>query len=1008
MQETDNQKDKLWMSLEQYNNDPKFREMAETEFMSSPLREEGEVGRREFLKLMGASFALASSACIRRPVNKIVPYVNRPVEVIPGVANYYASSFFDSGSGYGIIVKTREGRPIKIEGLPEHPVNGGGLSARAQAHVLNLYDPERFQGPKKNLQNAERKNRDTINISWEDADKEVFAQLKKGKVRILSGTLASPSTNSLLNAFQKAFGGSHVQWDVLGMDAVREGQQACYGQSVVPRYRYNKAKVIVSLGADFLGTFQNSVEATKEFAKGRVPGPLMSRLVVFESLLSLTGMNADTRIPVAPNQLLDAAMGLLHEIIIVGKKSSYAGNRDVASFLEPFQGAANRLGCDPEIFKRLANDLWENRGESLVVAGGLNTHSEDALALQIAANLLNAVLDNDGKTVETKNATNLTYQGSEENLARLIDEMKAGQVNTLIIHRSNPVYALGSHFTEALKKVGMIIYTGDRNDETGMASDLVLPDHHQLESWNDFEFQDGVLSVQQPTIRPMFNTRSFQDSMLIWMGEKRDWLTYLKGQWAGRAGGRSFDDFWVDVLQEGLVDQSNSKRNINSGARPFNLGALRKAKFEPSGKSEGLILYSSIGMGDGSMANVSWLQEFPDPVTKITWGNYLSVSPEYAAQHKLDEGRIVEVEVGKSWVDVPVHIQPGQHSSAFGLKIGYGRIGAGSVAEGSGVNAFVLAEWKNRRLITSNIKVTITPQSRKEELACTQGHHVLEGRNLVPHASLPDYLKNKSAGIHRHKIFSIWDEHKYEGHKWAMVIDSNVCTGCSACVIACQSENNVPAVGKKYVILGREMHWLRIDRYYKGNSNNPETLFQPMLCQHCDNAPCETVCPVVATTHSSEGLNEMIYNRCVGTRYCSNNCPYKVRRFNWFNYVEKDPVKSMAYNPEVTVRSRGVMEKCSFCVQRIKEAKQIAQDNREKLQDGDIKTACQQSCPASAITFGDVNDPGSAVAKLFNAENSSGVLEELNTRPAVKYLTKLRNHLITPKGESNHGGEHHA
>ncbi len=1017
MQPNDPTTEKMWLSLEQYNNDPKFRETAEKEFMSSPLREDGDMGRREFLKLMGASMALASTACIRRPVNKIVPYANRPVEVIPGVANYYASSLLDGNQGFGIVVKTREGRPIKLEGLAEHPVNMGGLSARAQSYILSLYDPERFNGPKRNLQNPTRSNRDTVNVSWADADKDVMEQLKKGKVRVLTSTLASPSTNSLISQFNKTFGGQHVQWDALSNASEREAQQACYGQAVTPRYRYNKAKVIVSFGADFLGSYQNAVEATRLFAKGRVAGPLMSRLVVFESLMSLTGANADTRVAIAPHHLVDAAMGLLHELIVVGKKSSYAGRSEVSSWLEPYRDSARRLGIDPDVFKRLAADLWENRGESLVVAGGLNTQSEDSLALQIAVNFLNSVLDNDGKTVEHKNGAALTSLGSDEAIGRLMEEMKAGQVNTLLIHKCNPAYALGIHgFAEALKKVGMVIYTGDRNDETGRMADLVLCDHHALESWGDYEFQDQVFSIQQPTIRPMFGTRAFQDSLLTWLGDKRDWLSYLKSQWAAihsrwSSGAKSFEDFWVDVLQTGVIDLSNQsgKRNQNSGARPFNVGALRRAKFEPRNENgESLVLYASVGMLDGSLANVPWLQEFPDPVTKITWGNYVTVAPEYATKHGLKEGRVLELELDKNWIDLPVHIQPGQHPSALGVKIGYGRTGAGSVADGVGANAYVLAQWKNNRLVTSGLKVKVTPQGRSEELACTQGHHVMEGRNIIAHTTLPAYLKDKSAGIHKHKIFSIWDEHKYTGHKWGMVIDYNTCTGCSACVIACQAENNIPAVGKKYVILGREMHWLRIDRYYKGEPASPEVLFQPMLCQHCDNAPCETVCPVVATSHSDEGLNEMIYNRCVGTRYCSNNCPYKVRRFNWFNYMEKDPVKQMAYNPDVTVRSRGVMEKCTFCVQRIKEAKQIAQDNKEKLQDGDVKTACQQSCPSGAIVFGDVNDPSSEVAKLFKAENSSGVLDELNTKPAIRYLTKIRNHLTPPKGDAQHGGEHHA
>lgn len=1015
MQETQDQNDKLWVSLNQYNNDPKFREMVEQEFISSPLREKGEIGRREFLKLMGASFALASAACIRRPVNKIVPYVKRPVEIIPGVANYYASSIMDGGQGFGVIMKTREGRPIKVEGLPEHPVNMGGLTARAQALILNLYDPERLKGPKKNLQNPTRTNRDTVSTTWDGADKEVIAQLAKGKVKVLTSTLASPSTNELVRSFCSKFGGEHVVWDVLGADTIREGQIASYGQSVVPRYRFNKAKVIVSIGSDFLGTHLSPAENTKLFSMSRSAGPLMSKLVVFESLMSLTGANADDRIVVGSNQLLDVAMGILYEIIVVNKKSSYAGNSEITKWLESFEGSAKRLGCDPEVFKKLASELWANKGESLVIAGGINTDNESSLALQIAVNMLNSILENDGKTIDAANAPSLTYQGSYSAINSLIADMKSGKVSTLVIHKANPVYALGKEFVEALKKVAMVIYTGDRNDETGAVSDLVLPDHHTLESWGDFEFQKNVFSIQQPTISPMFDTRSFQTSLLTWMkASSADWLVYLKGYWAKNiharwtGGSKSFDEFWGDVLQNGVVDLSNQggKRNASASPRSFNAGAIRKTKFEPSSSQElSLILYSKVSMTDGSMANVSWLQELPDPVTKNTWGNYATVSLALAKKLQLKEGQNVILEVGESKITLPVHVQPGQHPLAVGVAVGYGRKGAGSIADGLGANGFSLAVWQGDRFKTSGLKVEITPQGSKTILGCTQEHHALEGRDLIANTTLTEFMKDKSAGIHKHKIFSIWEEHKYTGHKWAMVIDSNACTGCSACMVACQAENNIPVVGKKYVYEGREMHWIRIDRYYQGAPENPQVLFQPMLCQHCDNAPCETVCPVVATSHSSEGLNEMIYNRCVGTRYCSNNCPYKVRRFNWFNLQETDPVKTMAYNPDVTVRSRGVMEKCSFCVQRIKDVKQQVADRKDKLQDGEIKTACEQSCPADAIVFGDVNDPNSRVAKLFKSERSSAVLEDLNVKPSVRYLTKIRNHLIPPKGNS-HGGHH--
>lgn len=1032
--------EKLWVGLEHYHNDPKFLELAQKEFLSSPLSGEsnGEFGRREFLKLMGASIALASTSCIRRPANKIVPYVKRPAEVVPGVANYYATSWLDSGQGFGMVIKTREGRPIKAEGLLEHPVNMGGLSARAQAHVLSVYDPDRAREPKKNIVNEGRTNSDSVDITWEAADDEIIKGLEKGKVRILSGTLASPSTEALISEFSQAFGAKHFVWDSLDADDVKEGQSLCYGQEVVPRYRFDKAKLVVSFGADFLGTHLSPVEYTKQFAKSRHASPLMSQLVMFESLYSLTGANADTRVSVAGDQLFACLMGLIYEIVVVNKKSNYAGRSEISKWLEPYSNVSMNSGVSPEVFQRLAKELWENKGESLVISGGINVPTHQAVPLQIATNFLNSLLENDGKTIDATHSPNKTYKGSFKNLARLIEEMKSGQVSTLIIHRANPLYALpeSSGFRQALNKVKMVIYTGDRNDETGKVSNLFLPDHHALENWGDGEFQKQVYSIQQPTIRPMYNTRAFQDSLLAWMnlgGSRpvaKNWHAYLVNYWKSNIygqwtkGAKSFEEFWTDVLQTGVRDVSNltAKRTATSASRSFNVGALRSAQVSASTSGTKLLLYAKVGMGDGSMANISWIQEFPDPVTKITWDNYLTVSESYANKNQLKEGSVVQVTANGFTEALPVHIQPGQNSNVLGLAIGYGRRNAGNVASESGLeigdrsvgqNAFLFSSIQNGQWVRSGMDVKIKIiEGKHHPLACTQGHHMLrdkkfevKDRDIIAHTTLSEYLKNKSAGIHHHgELKSIWPEHKYTGHKWAMVIDSNSCTGCSACVVACQSENNIPSVGKRYVLEGREMHWLRIDRYYKGDPEAPQTLHQPMLCQHCDNAPCETVCPVVATSHSSEGLNEMVYNRCVGTRYCSNNCPYKVRRFNWFNYIEHNDTLKQALNPEVTVRSRGVMEKCTFCVQRIKEAKQIAQDKKVALADGDIKTACQQSCPADAISFGDSNDKSSVVSQLFHSERASTVLEELYAKPSIRYLTKISNPLIHNSG--SHDGAH--
>ena len=583
--------------------------------------------------------------------------------------------------------------------------------------------------------------------------------------------------------------------------------------------------------------------------------------------------------------------------------------------------------------------------------------------------------------------------------------------------RSNPVYSLppSAGFAEALKNVTMLITTSDRNDETARLADYVATDHHALENWGDTQSLDGTLSIQQPTIQPLHNTRSFQDSMLAWMkgaekGSARakasaTWYDYLRSSWTAQASG-NFDDFWTQLLQDGVLKRAP----VSGGARSLAGGTLNNIK--PATKRAGfeLSLYQKVGIGDSKLSNVPWLQELPDPVTKVCWDNYACFSPKDAIELKIKEGQYVELTVGEAKVQVPSHIQPGQADGVVGLAIGYGRDGAGKVADGVGANAMVLAGWSGGRAITAGLETGVKVLSKRTELAITQGHHVMEGRQIVVEETLADHIKDPGGKVHRHKMSTMWSEHKYLGNKWGMVIDLNSCTGCGSCVIACQSENNIPTVGRKHVIDGREMQWLRIDRYYVGTPEDPDVVHQPLLCMHCDNAPCETVCPVIATVHSDEGTNDMIYNRCVGTRYCANNCPYKVRRFNWFSYTDIQKPREMALNPEVTVRNRGVMEKCTFCIHRIRGAKADAKIAERKLKDGDVLTACQQGCPTSAITFGDLNDTGSVVTQEFKSPKAYSLLEELNVKPAVRYQVKVRNTdklKWEPKHAAGHGGGEH-
>jgi MoCo/4Fe-4S cofactor protein with predicted Tat translocation signal len=1017
---------RYWNSLAQWADDPEFKKAASEEFKSSPLRDadltendkDGGWARREFLKLMGASLAMASTACIRRPVQKIIPYNKAPAEVTFGIPNYYTSTYFDGAEALGLLVKTREGRPIKIEGNPKHPLSLGGTSARAQASVLSLYDPDRLDSPKKNLLNKTRSNRDTISTTWEDADKDIVSQLSKGGVVVLTGTLASPSSRALVSEFVHDFKAKHVQWEALPYEEIREGQKASYGEDVVPYYHFDKARVIVSVDADFLGTWIAPTIFTRQFSKARKNPETMNKLVVFDSGYSLTGANADVRVKIKPSAQVDVVMGLAHEIVVKNNSSKYAGNAAVKNSLGNFSDVAKKLGISQELFSRVAQDLWKNKGQSLVVAGGLQGQTAQALELQIAVNFLNSVLENDGATVDG-HAGFVGLKGSNKAMLSLIEDMKNGSVKTLIINGVNPFYVLTEslQFNEACQKVGLVVYTGDRIDETGQAAQYVLPDNHPMESWGDLEVADGVYSIQQPTLRPLNDTRSFHLSLMTWakaakVAGKRiagsdTYYDYVRNVWKDEiypkvGKSTSFENFWEQALQTGVVD--SGKQAKSGAARAFRANALSSVKSSVGAKgSLELVLYSNIAIGDGRLANTSWLQELPDPVTKIVWDNHASVSIATAEKLKLKEGYLAELTVGTKKLKIPVHIQPGLHDDVVAVAVGYGRTAAGKLGNDIGVNAFALYKVEKGAITASGQPAELKALDEEYKLACVAGNNTMEGRKIVAEATLIEYLKDKAANNHRHRTFSIWSGHQYNANKWGMSVDLNSCTGCSACMVACQAENNIPIVGKNYVMQGREMHWIRIDRYYVGDPADAETVFQPVMCQQCDNAPCETVCPVLATVHSDEGLNDMAYNRCVGTRYCSNNCPYKVRRFNWFNFTGKvDKSLTLQYNPDVTVRPRGVMEKCTFCVHRIKGARSAARIENRELKTDEIKTACQQACPANAIIFGDLNDPQSEVAKVFKDEpRAYGLLEEFNAAPAVRYLTKIRNNDKDTRYESH-------
>lgn len=1024
-----------WSGLDeltaQYWDNQKEQEKRGQEFYDKPIEtletleklDSKGIDRRNFLTIMGASMAMASLSCARRPVTKIIPYVVKPENVTPGVPTLYSST---SSDGAGLIVKTREGRPIKLEGNPDHPVNRGSLSVRQQASLLNLYDTDRAKKPYQ----VDRISSVATPTTWQEADQTIVSEIKKARsssksVWLLTSPSSSPSRSKLIEEFNSVSGASSVSFDPVSQSDVTKAQEISYGVDVYPSYRFDKAQIVVSLNSDFLSDDPSSVGNAKDWAKTRRVSSRdlwMSRLVSFESVMSLTGANSDERFLVKPGDDLKVALSLLH--VLSRKTSGEFASSSVRNLTADFtpEKVAHETHLEASSLSRIANELWINKGRSLVVSGSLVSKSESSLSLQIVVNAINSLLENEGKTVIADENTG--WRSDFSRLEKLISELSSGKVAVLIINDVNPIYTLAKAlgFEGALNKASLVVRCADRLDETAKKSDFLLPTHHYLENWGDAEVKRGLFSVQQPVIAPLHDTRSFEQSLLMWIkalgakglasqvlatASKDPWHEYVKAVWRtslyskyGR--GQGFKAFWEGTLKKGVLDSRPS-----SSSRRFKMSALSQVKVSSSSEDLVLSLYQKETMGDGSSANNSWLQEVPDVITTVTWDNYLNISPRFAKEQSLTTNDVVRVETSSHFVEVPVWVQPGMHPEVVSLAVGYGRTAAGNVGSQVGVDAYPFARKANNTLVYSGLPVKVTKTGRRYELAATQGHFRSEGRPIVNDLSLDQFKQNPKAESVHHlrekKVQSLWPKHNYPGYRWGMAIDMNACTGCNACVVACQAENNIPTVGRKNVRVSREMHWIRIDRYFSGSEDHPEVVFQPMLCQHCENASCETVCPVLATVHSDEGLNDQAYNRCVGTRYCQNNCPYKVRRFNFFDHWKQyTDTKNLVWNPDVTVRTRGIMEKCTFCVQRIQSAKDVAKSNKQdKIKDGDLKTACQQTCPTEAIVFGDTNDPNSKVSKLQKEDHSFRVFENLNNQPQIAYLTKVRNR--KDKGE-NHVG----
>ncbi len=1048
-----------WKGLEELTNEPSFVANAEKEFASVPTAPsassntlDGLTGqRRDFLKVMGFGMAAVSLAACETPVKKAIPFLNKPEEYDPSIANYYASSYADGGDYCAVLVKTREGRPIKIEGNKLSSVTQGGTSARVQASILSLYDTERFKAP------TVRKKETT----WAAFDKEVGEKLAEiaggnGRIAFVTSSIVSPSFKQALAEWIAKYPSTNVVvYDPVSASGILNANKASFGSAFVPSYYFNKADVIVSFSADFLGTWLSSTEYTKQFAAGRKPTadrPHMNRLYSFEANLSLTGSNADYRAPIKPS-----AEGVYVAALY----------NAVASALGRPTVAGGSITAHKDTVAQAAKDLVAAAGKSLVVSGSNDVN------VQLLVNGINELLGNYGKTIDI-NTQLLTRQGQDADLAAFVSQAKSGGVQAVIFNDCNPVFdsALGTELKAALGSVSLKVAIASRPDETTEAVDYVAAAHHYLESWGDAEPRTGYYSLTQPAITKIFDTRQALETVLLWSGNTTDAYKYVSSYWANNVYPRqnsygSFRDFWNYSLHDGIFEVGapslrastagavkDSTGNVVmpevAGVGPFERASPHTASFsadvnaaanavdgtyKATSTGTDLVIYESIGLGVGRDANNPWLQEFADPVTRACWDNYITIPQSLAktwGDFKVNEGDTIlaNLKVGGTTIKVPVLVQPGQAKDTIGLALGYGREVAGKAAKGVGVNAHKLLTIADGAAKYFVANVTVEKTEEKYRVAHVQTHHTIMGRDIVQGSTLNEWKKNPAAGRHIVEVttgdkghvpatsMSLWPGHTRPNHAWGMVVDMSACIGCGACTIACQVENNVPVVGKEEVLNRREMHWIRIDRYYSSSykegdslsmkeeaAENPQVVFQPLMCQHCNNAPCETVCPVAATTHSTEGLNQMAYNRCIGTRYCANNCPYKVRRFNWFSYpqnAENFPLNfptlsdlgRMVLNPDVTVRARGVMEKCSMCVQRLQEGKLNAKKESRRPIDGEIVTACAAACSAGAIIFGDMNDAESKIAQLMDAESGKRnyqLLSEINTNPSVSYLTKIRN-----------------
>jgi len=1046
---------KYWNSVDQLEDSPLFIEEAQKEFSEAvPVEDflsksnltDTSASRRDFLKFMGFSLGAATLAACETPVVKSIPYVVKPEEVTPGVANWYASSYERGGDFSSVLVKTREGRPIFIKANDAYPEAMRGVTARINSSVIELYDDNRYQSAQKA----------STSVSWSEADSEIKSQLaaikaKGGVIKVVAESTSSPSTKAALAKFDEMYSvEKEVELfdefgDVIGVEVVKESailtydainyngilkaNKADFGTAIIPTYDFSKAKTIVSLDADFLGDWLDSVTYSKGYTQRRKPdGAWMSKHFQFETNMTLSGANADVRGAIKPSDLGNIAK-ILHGAIAKLARSA---------------GASGSISDDDnEVSSKLATAakaLWETKGKSLVVCGSNDTN------IQQLVNGINDLLGNFGGTIRMDrpfNAVQLNHSMTE-----LTSSMNAGKIDALIFMNTNPVYS-NAVFGASIGKVGLKISLSDRPDETSAVCDFVCPNHFYLETWNDYQPYDGLFTMQQPAIRPLFKTRAAQESILKWSGVESSYYDFIRSTWMSTAfagmDAVSFENKWNKAVQTGVY--LAPKNELEESISYTNNAASAAGKIVSKSGALEVKFYTKNSVGTGAQANNPHLQEMPDPISKVSWDNYVTMNPsdmegKYETRTaQATPADMVTVTVNGYTMELPVVAVPGQKLGTIGIALGYGRTVTGSAGK-VGVNAYPALGLVGDNLSYGSSNVTIADAGKTYQIASVQTHHTMMGRKIVNETNLATFKsidKNDKANgwnkdtaipdafgeVRPVKELNLWEDFAIDkGHRWGMSIDLNSCTGCGACITACHIENNVPVVGKDEIRRTRSMFWLRVDRYFTSDMNKekgkeegvgivstykqmenasayPQVVFQPLMCQHCNHAPCETVCPVAATTHSEEGLNQMTYNRCVGTRYCANNCPYKVRRFNWFNYNKdskftginpaQNELQRMVLNPDVVVRSRGVIEKCSFCVQKIQSGKLVAKKESRPVKDGDVVSACSEACPTNAIQFGDLNDGSSTVRGNFDDDRAYHLIEEVGTQPNVAYMTKVRN-----------------